>query len=59
MDDREDNITSEYIQPSETNTIQCDSEEETTSYGEPIGADWVYGINKPIRIIMKAKISHD
>jgi len=56
MSDYTDTTYSEYIQQNETGTLQVESEDDKV---EVKVEETLYGVNKPRRIIIKAKISHD
>lgn len=56
MSDYINSTSDEYIQNEETKTLELVSENEKEEVNVE---EQVYGINKPYRITLRAKISHD
>jgi hypothetical protein len=54
MIDYLDTTSSDYIEPEDTNALQLESDKAEVNVEEK-----TYGINKPYRITIRAKISHD
>jgi hypothetical protein len=56
MDKLTENSSNEYISPPETTSINIEADEQQPMIQIE---EEKYGMNKPFRIIVKAKISHD